>query len=395
MKISLLREREDFDAIFINSLSKYLKNRYQWSGTLGFKLIPKSKEFIVNDLLNVFYPESMSREHLWALTQEFSWHPSPIKTLLQKVYIFLAVRFPLEKFLSSSRFYITDERGDLDGVVIIPGNHSIRLVDTYKNICTVICKDGFDKKLLIKDAQVRLDNSNLNVPKIIELNNQEGWYQEDRVIGLPLNRLDNELVKEQLLIKCQNDLKKLYSQSLLKIDMSLFVKNIVEDINGLAEQIKPSLEFNIKKKLLAIIGLITNKITLSNDNDFSVCDSHGDFQPANILCSDEDFWIIDWEYSKQRSIFYDALVYELEFRLSDDLSTRLTAFFIKIQSGNEFFSWTGRCLDKNNIQYFYVFILEDLLLKLQELSSVAIINKNNKLNPYLIEIQLFLSSLNK
>lgn len=395
MKISLLKERENFDEILIKSLSQFLENKYKWTGELGFSFIPNTKKFIVNDLLNIFYPASISRNKLAPLTQEFSWNPNPIKTLLQKIYIFVSVRFPLEKYLSSSAFYISDNQGVLDGVVIIPGNHSIRLVNINTNICTVICKSGFNNSLLIKDAQVRLDNNALNVPNVIQLNTQEGWYQEERVIGLPLNRLGSEVVKETFLIKCQNDLKLFYQNSLIKVDTSTLLKSLERDINNLTTQIVPSLEHEVRSSLLFIMEYLLRKISLCEENDFNICDTHGDFQPANILCAEDEFWIIDWEYSKQRSIFYDALVFDLESRFTSQLSTRLINFFERIKSGDEFFSWTGVTLNKNNIYYIYVFLLEDIELKLQELSNEAIQNKNEKLKPFLTEIQLFLSSLNK
>ena len=252
MKISLLKERENFNEILENTLTKYLSVIYGWKGELGFKKIENSRVFIVNDLLNVLYPYQISRSKLSPLIQEFTWHSNIIKKTLQKLYVFWSVRFPLEKIFSSSKFYLTDFEGLLEYVVIIPGNHSIRLVDTNKNICTVICKTGFNQSLLIKDAQVRLDNNKLNVPKVIELNSLAGWYQEQRVIGLPLNRLDSEEVKEKILIKCHNDLNQLYIDSLTKLDLSLFVKNIMKDINDLNSQIEPSLSNLFKGKPITL-----------------------------------------------------------------------------------------------------------------------------------------------
>lgn len=395
MKISLLKERENFDDIFKRSLSKFLKSRYHWEGNLDFSFIPNTKKFIVNDLLNILYPASLSRDKLGPLTMEFSWNRNPIKSLLQKIYIFLAVRYPLERVLSSSAFYITDKEGVLDDIVIIPGNHSIRLVDTNKNICTVICKDGFDKSLLIKDAKARIDNCNLNVPNVIELNSQGGWYTEERVIGLPLNRLNDERVKYSTLAKCRNDLRLLYSSSLIKVQFGFYVQNVLAEIFETITYLELSLDSEITDSLRSTARSISSKLTKYTDDEFSVCTTHGDFQPANILCSEDDFWIIDWEYSKQRSLFYDALVFDLETRFSPQLAIRLKNLFDTLKNGETLFAWTGETLDQNKFHYIFTFILEDILLKLQELSSEAITDKNNKIKPYLIQIQLFLSPLGK
>jgi hypothetical protein len=395
MKISLLRERENFDEIFLKSLSNYLKNKYQWNGELGFSFIPNATRFIVNDLLNVFYSESISRDKLGPLTQEFSWHPNPVKGALQKLYIFLAVRFPLEKILSSANFYLTDKEKVLEGVVIIPGNHSIRLVDTIKETCTVICKDGFDKSLLIQDAKIRQEYSNLNVPHILELNSREGWYEEERVVGLPLNRLNDESFKQSILTKCKNDLRCLYTSSSTKLQSNHYVDNLLTQVYESLLNLNLPNDNGIKNKIDIIVDYVSFEFDKYKDSELNICSTHGDFQPANILCAVDGFWVIDWEYSKIRSIFYDALVFDLESRFTRQLSVRLKTLFDSINNGAELFSWTGMPLNQNNIHYLYVFILEDILLKLQELSSEAIEDKQGKLKPYLTEIQLFLSSLNK
>lgn len=395
MKISLLRERENFDEVFKRSLTQFLEVKYQWEGELGFSFIPNAKRFIVNDLLNVFYPTSIPRAKLAPLTMEFSWNPHPIKTFIQKLYIFWAVRFPLERFLSSSVFYITDRKGILDDIVIIPGNHSIRLVDTNKNICTVICKEGFNKSLLIKDAQVRLDNSHLNIPNIIELNSQEGWYKEERVIGLPLNRLDDEGVKLLILTKCQRDLGILYSSSLIEVQLCIFTENILAEIFKTLNYLNSPLDSETKGYIQIVVASISSELTKYSDEAYSICTTHGDFQPANVLCSDDAFWLIDWEYSDQRSIFYDALVFDLESRFTNQFSARLKELYENLQKGIDFFSWTGKTLNKNNIHYLYTYLLEDVLLKLQELTSEAIVDKSNNLKLYLTEIQIFLSYLSE
>ena len=91
MKISLLKERENFNEILENTLTKYLSVIYGWKGELGFKKIENSRVFIVNDLLNVLYPYQISRSKLSPLIQEFTWHSNIIKKTLQKLYVFWSV----------------------------------------------------------------------------------------------------------------------------------------------------------------------------------------------------------------------------------------------------------------------------------------------------------------
>ena len=122
------------------------------------------------------------------------------------------------------------------------------------------------------------------------------------------------------------------------------------------------------------------------DDCIIICDTHGDFQPANIICSDDKFWLIDWEYSYKRSIFYDALTFFVESRITVGFSLRLSKFMSDLKNGNVFFEWTGANLNYDVFYYLDIFLLEDILLKINEASSSGIHNKVDTLYPYLSEI---------
>ena len=115
--------------------------------------------------------------------------------------------------------------------------------------------------------------------------------------------------------------------------------------------------------------------------------SHGDFQPANIICSENDFWIIDWEYSNYRSVFYDALVFELKCRFPLGLSKRFEIKLRKLDNKNNYLNWTGQSLNYDKKYYYLIFFLEDLFLRMDEISTNLIENKSNSLSTYLNEIE--------
>ena len=115
--------------------------------------------------------------------------------------------------------------------------------------------------------------------------------------------------------------------------------------------------------------------------------THGDFQPGNILCSEDDYWIIDWEYSGKRSIFYDALIFDLDCRSPKGLCNRLKSNLELNYNSDSYLSWTGKNLNKRNFFYLYIFFAEDLLLRMQEISVDSIHSKDQALSLYLIELQ--------
>jgi len=140
-----------------------------------------------------------------------------------------------------------------------------------------------------------------------------------------------------------------------------------------------------------IISNFTGELELllvnhSGDINIDLVSTHGDFQPGNILCSKDDFWIIDWEYSNQRSIFYDALVFDLECRFPSGLGARLNKKINELDGMDDYLEWTGQPLDNDKSYYFSVFFLEDLLLRMDEVSVDPILTKSEALSTYLAEL---------
>jgi len=271
------------------------------------------------------------------------------------------------------------------GWVFIPGNHSIRVVDIINNRCFVFLKSGFNVKFIESDANIRLKYQWLKAPKVIQ--KKACWYEEQRLVGLPWNRLSSDDLKKKVIIRAQNHLLMLYQKTTVKVSMKDYVSKISNSILIFLETNFSSLlnqEKDIIKNFVAELGILLNKYSSTVNIDL-VC-THGDFQPGNILCTEDDFWIIDWEYSDQRSIYYDALVFDLESRFPAGLSRRFKNKINNLDFTNNYLIWVGKSLNSDKNYYFYVFFLEDLLLRLNELSVDLIYAKSEALSKYLSEL---------
>ena len=389
MKISLLRQKEDFNTVFAKSLSQYLTSRFSWQGDIAWDNSLGTAKFIVNDQLNVIYPAHINRNLLAPLTAEFKWHKNPARHLLQTIYTYLAVRFPFESFMSSGSCCITHAENILPNIVFIPGNHSHRLINENKNISTVFHKWQSNVLLTITDAKIRLEHAYLHVPKVLEHNFQEGWYDEERVIGLPYNRLSDKNLQQKIITQCRQDLHLLYQKNNEIVPVKEYVETLTDKATFLLSGYSdPEALSSIKNTVNKIMILLNEHLAAP----VSLVLTHGDFQPANILCTEQNFWIIDWEYAQNRSIFYDALIFELSARFSHDLSSRLIILKNKVDTGECFFSWSGEELDRGKVYYLYLFLLEDIILKLHENA----VNDTSKINEnilcYINEISTFLLS---
>ena len=385
MRIQLLRRRESFLEIFQKSISRFFQEKYPHSNEVNI-------EYIINDYLNIVYPSKINRKDLVDLVGEFKYHPKAYRRILQSAYTFLAIRWPLEIITSSDTIVISMPISAKERWVFIPGNHSIRVVDLDKNRCFVFLKSGFNNKFIESDANIRLEHAWLKAPEVIQQKN--GWYEEQRVVGLPWNRLSSVDLKKKVIVGAQNQLSKLYQKTVVNVPMIDYVPQLCNNILSMLDTSFSSLsdeEKNIISNFTGELELLL--VNYSSDINIDLVSTHGDFQPGNILCSKDDFWIIDWEYSNQRSILYDALVFDLECRFPSGLGVRLNKKINELGGTSDYLKWTGQPLDNNKSYYFSVFFLEDLLLRMDEISADLIQTKSTALSAYLAELLIIQDTL--
>jgi hypothetical protein len=378
LRIQLLRKRENFLEIFQKSISAFCQEKYSHADH-------ENIDYIINDYLNIIYPSKINRNDLADLVGEFKYHRKFYRRILQSIYTFLAIRWPFEAILSSGVISISLPCNINERWVFIPGNHSIRIVALDKNRCFVFLKTGFNKKFIDSDANIRLMYPWLKSPKVFQQKNT--WYEEQRVIGLPWNRLSSDDLKKKIIIKAQNQLSKLYRKTIISVPVADYVPQLCSDIISLLNTSFSSLSDDDKAAIDNFVS--EQEFLLENyfdDKNIDLVETHGDFQPGNILCSENDFWIIDWEYSDQRSIFYDALVFDLECRFPSGLSMRLDKKINELSIMRDYLRWTSQSLDDKKIHYFSIFFLEDLLLRMGEISVESIQAKSEALSTYLAEL---------
>ena len=378
MKIQLLKKREEFNEIFHTSVAAFIDETHSQS-TL------KKRHYLVNERLNIIYPCDINRSNLNDLVSEFKYHKLFYKHILQSLFVFLAIRPPFELLLSSKKisFFLPIENSE--NWVFIPGNHSIRLVDIASNTCHVFLKSGFNPEFLRADAETRLSNPWLLSPEVTQF--QHNWYQEKRIIGLPLNRLPDKFLAEKVFVRATAQLSKLYSQSPESLSAVVYMNKLCDEIFSLLDGELSTLDKDSMECISMFVACLKTLLLCNfGSKRVTIVRTHGDFQPGNILCADERFWIIDWEYSQSRSIFYDALVYDLKCRSPLNLSDRVAKTFKHLKHMNGYLSWTGQILNVENMHYFLVFFIEDMLVRLKENAAKPIFGKSQVLRSYLDEI---------
>ena len=169
MRLDLLLDREPARETIAQTFQAYLDLKYGWKGAVRWASRSSALDFMwVNNKLNVIYPRVAERVEVRKLAAEFAYHANPFRRLLQSFYVRYGTSQGTEALLSDSVLIIDPWIDQLDNWCIIPGNHSIRIVDLSANICHVLLKKGFSAKFLESELMVREKFPYLPIPELLD-----------------------------------------------------------------------------------------------------------------------------------------------------------------------------------------------------------------------------------
>ena len=376
MKIALLNSREAFETIFARSLECFAQSFLgravelvaEGQGELAFRQ---------NAQLNLIYPNTANAADLRTLSAEFRYAPRRLVRLAQTVYCELAVTPPTSSLLSPRLFDLRNPAPEMAGWVFLPGNHTIRVIDFGKDRSIVFVKDGFDKHFLLNDARIRADHPELPTPRVLQIDEAGGWYVEERIVGLPINRLTDQRRVETALADAADGLEQLRSKTEKTVSAKTYCEELIGRIGaaGLDDPLLAAMVTNFTR-------LVGEQLSGVGDFPLTLCRTHGDFQPANILASPSRTWVIDWEYSEIRSAIYDYLVYTSRSRFAEGFGARIIRERERARAAGRIDAWGFEQLGDPDA-LILVFMLEDLHLRLREVASEEITDKTHAIAPWL------------
>ena len=388
MRLDLLLKREDFAKTFERSFVRYLLEVFNISATVNWGNNTKDSNFLLtNHKLNVIYSKNIDRAKLRLIVSEYAYNPNLLRRFLQKIYIKISISNYFEHLFAKTSVSVSPWIESLDKVCIVPGNQSIRIINLETSTCRVILKEGFSSQFIMNEIYLRQKYKFLPIPKLINVDTQSLWYEELQVSALPFNRIDNQTIKDKILIDVKKNLLKLYSETKIKIDMKNYVKSLDKTCENLITKL-PDIYTQLDKKEIRDIFILLNETMIEfPDHVIDLVQSHGDLQAGNILVgnTDNELYLIDWEYTEKRSIFYDSLVLAANCRQPKGLAKRIKT----ILDGTDL-SWNW-CIKTDGFRLskceLVIFLIEDLIVRLFELKVPNLINKDNGLDLWLKEVK--------
>ena len=388
MRLDFLLKREDFAKTFEISFARYLFEVFNISATVNWRNNTKDSNFLlVNPKLNVIYSKNIDRAKLKLIVSEYEYNPNLVRRFLQKIYIKLSISTYFEHLFAKTIVSVSPWIESFDEVCIVPGNQSIRIINLETLTARVILKEGFSSQSIRNEIYLRQKYKFLPIPKLLNVDTQSLWFEELQVSALPFNRIDNQTIKDKILIDVKRNLLKLYSETTIKIDIKNYVKSLYETCDNFITKL-PEIYTKFDKKEIRDIFILLNE-TVKNfpDRTIDLVQSHGDLQLGNILVgnNNSELYLIDWEYTEKRSIFYDSLVLATDCRKPKGLAKRIKT----ILDGADL-SWNW-CIKTDGFRLskceLAIFLIEDLIVRLSELNIPNLIIKDNGLDLWLKEVK--------
>jgi hypothetical protein len=390
MRISLLLEREPFGTIFEETMSAFFSDYFSQDYKIKWcqgdskieiaKLNDETQIWKCNPRLNAIFVPGAGREVFEPIIREFSYTSVWWRKMFQYLYVKTAAHGVWGKYFAKINIKVSPIVPDAKDLLIIGGNHKLRLLDYKRKRCFVILKKGFNSNFYERELKVRrlAHNLKLPVPSILEeVSSNIRCYTEEYVIGTPINRLKVSKRSRFVLGECIKALRILGEHTKEEIE----VENYVERLSG---SIKSNITSNYllregeQARLLDYLGRARSLIVELSRNYIKKINTvivHGDFQPANIIINNDCYWLIDWEYSCRKQAEYDELVYLLKSRFPCGMARRLKNLLKgdRMWTDPILYEWPGTVIGKMSFRrkrlILAIFLLEELSLRIEENSN--------------------------
>ena len=379
MKLELLYKRESFREIFNDAVGQFFAFYYKldieisWSKS---RFTSSQKVFCVNSKLNVIYPYNLNKNILYNLCKEYAYNKNVLRRALQFIYVYAFTKTFLRK-LVVEKVQFSEYLSVFDNLVFLPGNNVIRVLDYNSKTSFVINKLKTNHEFFNKGNQIRNDLNIRSAPKIILLS--KNFMQEELISGTPINRIANKDLIDSVLNSVHKELNVIYSNSL-----ELFTINTYEILINSKTSVLKDKSSLLKNTINVLFKSLKSQI--GSNSLIPISYTHGDFQKANILVTQQRYLIIDWEFVDKRFLYYDFFTELFGTRSSNNYFDNIRKWR-EIKSNNFSFSnWANDgmnfSIDQNANIYVIIFLIEELLFRASEITLTN--SKNNQVFDMLV-----------
>lgn len=339
MKISQMRQREDFYTILFNSVNEHCPELWnaESDDCDGY--------YYVYERLNAIVPDHTPPLIKQFIRDEFTY-TNRYKNIISRIYIDLALTFPN---LFCDRKLCWNNSGNRHKM-IFPSNRKIRIMD-FDDMESFVCmKDGFPDTMMKREIDFRMKHS--KKPFILPIISSGRHYYTERIIkGRSIARIKDAEEKRSVFERALRVMKEFASEYIVKLNSNDYALSVYNEIENIAQG-KYKVILTLCRDILSKIGSI----------DVNVSISHGDFQPGNIWIENGNIIIIDWETFDSRIAVYDELVFISNIRNSCN--------YIQALSGIKKYVYCLYGSGDYAENLFRIFVLEEIKWMIEEVKTL-------------------------
>ncbi len=325
MNLSELRHREAFDDVLAATLARHLTRlRHSAVEVAPSPRAPHGSTWREHRLFGAFIGPGDATRARRFLTDLYRFSPSPTRWLPQATAATIAGSVPGFRALSHPRLWISDAFEGRHAPLILPGNQRVRFIDFDTETVHVFQKDGFDLRTMRSEVETRLRFA----PRFLEVLNHDvagGWFTEPFVEAWALARVPPWVNRQRARRSAEAQLESWRNATRRRLPREEYAGRLGAEIDEASKQ----LETRFQSALGAQVRTLARRLLgLVRADTVEVAQSHGDFQPGNVLVRKRDLStiLIDLEHAGERSSAYDELTYSLSSRSAAGLADRAAAF---------------------------------------------------------------------
>jgi len=341
-------KQEHFGELLAATMSRFFSLHFNgewrvaWNGEAAQS---GSQRWLVNSLINAVFVPGVHRCALDVVRREFGTSVVRWKRPLQRGYFRLATS-GTAGLMAHASLTVHPAVPHPDCWLIVPGMNKVRFINSAAGISYCCRKPGCDPAHFRRETEARqfAERHGVPVPRILEFLSDD-CLAETMIVGTPLNRLISLGEQGDGLRLAFDAIERLYSSSRRMANLGEYCADIVSQIESVAD----ALSTVARTEVVALAKRVCEFCAGSGES-IELVRSHGDFQPGNILYDGRRIWLIDWEFSGERSQPFDRLTYELRTRFDPGLAGRVLRY-------------AAGCGDDRSRRELRVFVLETILFE--------------------------------
>ena len=332
MKIELLRLREPFEDVFVQTVGRGLAAvlghgvSVSWQ-PVGRRTLPTS--WICNDRLNAIYRLDAAAPVRNAVRRHYGRHADRRRELMARGYVALATRPKLERGFASSRLLIEPVGGAAPMWLFRGGGRQIRWFDLANRKVWAFAKPGHDLARQQREYEIRSRlPSDIPRPLMGPVDEAANGYWEEFVAGVPLDQVRKRQRRARAFDQVVSACNRLLTIGARATATREYTEGMVHEIEGhLAGQ-----QASRMSGYREVVAPLRTLIAEQGDDLVALGMSHGDVQGDNVICSGAAISLTDWEFAGQRQASYSFIDAAVGGHNMNGIGSRLARWVVTTSS---------------------------------------------------------------